>query len=514
MILFDLVSKGEYTGPFSLRLYGHLDISELISVNISDSDMIGITDDDDSIVGYVKGEKIRFILNSLKKIPYQSIMDAFDEGVICVSPEGRIFYINDAYSKIIGVSKSRIIGNYIQAIEPGAELVRVLSTKETVIKKNVKIKSVNKNVSVFINPLFIGKNFVGAYSVFKDITEVTNLNQKVERISGVINNYALEFEAANAQGNLKIVGADPIYKQVLDRAKIVGRTDATVLITGENGVGKEVIAKLIYACSNRKDKPFVTVNCAAIPESLIESELFGYEKGSFTGADQSGKIGKFEMADEGTIFLDEIGDMPLQMQAKLLRVLENGEIEKIGRNSTTPVNVRVIAATNQSLEDLIEEKKFRKDLYYRLNVVNIRIPPLRERGHDAMLLADFFINNYNKKYNRNITMTEEVGRYVSEYNWPGNVRELQNFIESKVIMANGDKIEMDSIQPITGDDDSIKRPIHEMGEKTFEEKMLLCEEMIISDALNRHNGNRVKAIDELGISPRTFYRKMAKIKNL
>ncbi len=516
MVISDIMTKK----PEDNRTYSVTFSAETVVETISDraaldSDLIGIIDEEGQVIGEVTGEILHFILNGIKILHEQAIMNAFDEGIVCISPKGRIFYVNDAYSSIIGVSKNRIIGRYIQEIEPGAEIIRVIETRKPIINPRVHIKSVDKNVSVKIYPLYRGTEFVGAYSVFKDITEVTQLNKEVKRISDVALSYNKEIEAVQSGKELNIIGESPLFIRAIDRARIVGRTDATVMITGENGAGKEKFAKLIHSCSERRDKQFITVNCAAIPENLIESELFGYEKGSFTGADPKGKIGKFEMADHGTIFLDEIGDMPMHMQAKLLRVLENGEIEKIGRAANIPVDVRVIAATNQPVEDLVEAGRFRKDLYYRLNVIHIEVPPLRRRGHDAMILANHFIHIYGEKYNKQLTLSEEAGRYIEKYNWPGNVRELQNFIEAKVIMAEGDKIELDAEYQRENSSSAkkMKAMADDNSEKTFHEQVREFEHWLIEETLENCGGNREKAIKKLGMNKRTFYRKLAKMQD-
>lgn len=236
------------------------------------------------------------------------------------------------------------------------------------------------------------------------------------------------------------ISADEKYQEILKKAEIAARTDATILIRGENGSGKEVLANFIHGNSSRAHKKMVVVNCAAIPEQLIESELFGYEEGSFTGAKKGGKTGKFELADGGTLFLDEIGDMPYSMQAKLLRVLQEGEIEKIGRQKSIPVDVRVIAATNQPLEQLIEEKRFRMDLFYRLNVISFQIPSLCERKKDVTALSSRFLQMFNERYGKKLTLGREAEQALLQYRWPGNVRELRNCMESTVIVCRKEEI--------------------------------------------------------------------------
>jgi transcriptional regulator with GAF, ATPase, and Fis domain len=227
----------------------------------------------------------------------------------------------------------------------------------------------------------------------------------------------------------------------------VSSTDATVLVLGESGTGKELLARAVHNISNRSDRPLVKVNCSALPANLIESELFGHEKGSFTGA-TSRKIGRFELADGGTIFLDEIGDLPLELQPKILRVLQEGEFERIGNAKTIKVNVRIIAATNRNLDQEIKNGNFREDLYYRLNVFPINIPPLRERKEDTSLLINYFVNKYSRKVGKKIeTISQNMIEKLTEYNWPGNVRELENIIERAVITNEGSKLNLNDVLP-------------------------------------------------------------------
>jgi transcriptional regulator with PAS, ATPase and Fis domain len=289
-----------------------------------------------------------------------------------------------------------------------------------------------------------------------------------------------------------------------------------VLLRGENGTGKEIIANVINRHCVRKDKPFITVNCSAIPESLIESELFGYEEGSFSGASKGGKMGKFQLADGGTLFMDEIGDMPFQMQAKLLRVLQEGEIEKIGRQNNIPIDVRVIAATNKPLEQMVKEGTFREDLYYRLNVISIHIPALRERGNDILLLTDYFLEKYCKKYERNLKVDRAVYQIFLAYDWPGNVRELQNTIESAVVLCDNDLITIDdltenistkNIQVIGAKLFNSKRDVMQFN--TLKEEVENFEKDVILQTINYHDGDKRKAMELLGLSKRTFYRKIA-----
>ncbi len=307
-------------------------------------------------------------------------------------------------------------------------------------------------------PIKVGGDIVGVLSIFKTFSSKESIERGIEtlmilgtligmfyKLNERIREERLEWEEERKilREELKktynihgIVGQSDAILNLVEVVKKVATTDSTVLITGESGTGKSLIAKAIHFLSHRKDRPFITINCAAIPETLLEAELFGYEKGAFTGA-HSSKKGKFELANGGTIFLDEIGDMPPSLQAKILRVLQDREIERLGSEKTVKVDVRVIAATNRDLHTLVQEGKFREDLYYRLNVVPIHVPSLRERREDIPLLVEHFLQSYNTRYGKSVKISPDAMEALIEYNWPGNIRELENTIERLVVMNDG-----------------------------------------------------------------------------
>ncbi|MFC3158513.1 sigma-54-dependent transcriptional regulator [Chryseobacterium arachidis] len=302
-----------------------------------------------------------------------------------------------------------------------------------------------------------------------------------------------------------IIGKSKVLKDVVEKIQIVAPTDTSVLVVGESGTGKEKVAHSVHELSDRKDKPIVVVNCAALPHSLIESELFGHEKGSFTGANTQ-RIGKFEQASGGTIFLDEIGELPLDSQVKLLRVLQEKEIERLGGNKTIKVNVRIVAATNRSLEKEVAEGRFRLDLYYRLNVFPIELPPLRERKEDIELLANFFLNKYAAASRRNITaISKNALEQLLNYHWPGNIRELEHLIERSVLLAKSSEIEHFELPK------TIEKPSENPGQLKSMEEM---ERDHILNALQSCNG-KVSGIggaaELLKIQPQTLYSKMKKL---
>jgi two-component system nitrogen regulation response regulator GlnG len=316
-------------------------------------------------------------------------------------------------------------------------------------------------------------------------------------------------------------------QEVFKKIGLVSASDATVLITGESGTGKELVARAIYQNSSRREKPFLAINCAAIPENLLESELFGHEKGAFTSA-MSQRIGKFEQCDGGTLFLDEVGDLPMPVQTKLLRVLQEGEFQRVGGNQTIKVNVRVLAATNQNLEEQIEEKKFREDLYYRLNVLRIHLPPLRERKEDIPLLVRYFLKRIAAR--QGLAKAKQISdpalKLLTDYGWPGNVRELENNVQRATVHASGDiilpkDIEWHAISTERRDEGAPGRASLEAAMETLfnqaltdkEFKLLAnMERYMIARALSKTGGNQVQAAKLLGITRATLRKRIEKFK--
>ncbi|MCR4292010.1 MAG: sigma-54 dependent transcriptional regulator [Candidatus Kuenenia sp.] len=331
------------------------------------------------------------------------------------------------------------------------------------------------------------------------------INKLVEKQNLVRNNILLQKQLDEKYGLTGIIGNSASMQKVLTLVNQISGTNATVLITGESGTGKELIAKTIHNNSLRKHNPLVILNSAAIPENILESELFGHEKGSFTGALYQRK-GKFEYAHRGTFFLDEIGDMPLSAQAKLLRVLEDGVITRIGSNASIEVDVRLIAATNQELGNLIKEGKFREDLYFRLNVIRIKLPPLRERLEDIPLLIDAFIREFSRLYSKEILqITPEARKILLRYQWPGNIRELKNCIESMVVITMKKYLDVEDLPDhIEKKSDEMPASHGLMAGMTMED----AEIELIKCTLASVGGNREEAARMLGIGERTLYRKL------
>lgn len=559
LMLRDLMNPNMAAKPASLTLPGCLylqdvDPGELIGTV---SEYVRITGEDGRIVGAVKTERLCYLIEKQRDAEFLQILDALDVGIVAIDRDSRIFYVNPAYAKILGVEMAKILGRYMSVIEPDAALLQVLKTgKPRHIDKQL-IHSVGTFVSASMYPLLNAsgrdsgdgeageagetgaREIQGAFSIFTDITQLNMLHNEVRRISQVAEEYNRQIEAKKLLDAKCVIGESKSWMDCIDKALKVAHTDAMVLLRGENGSGKEIVADIIRENSARKNKPFITVNCSAIPESLIESELFGYEEGAFTGASKGGKLGKFQLADGGTLFLDEIGDMPFHMQAKLLRALQEGEVEKVGRQENVPVDVRVIAATNKPLEDMVRAGTFREDLYYRLNVITITLPPLRQRGNDVLLLADHFLQQYNQKYHRAAAMDRSVLQALLNHSWPGNVRELKHTVESAVVLCDGDLIRIKDLPAAlqqTSDETAAENLLskdvrqetsgaaggtaertaadssagYQMRCATLKEEVEAFERQVIADVLAQCGGNRQQAMKRLGLPKRTFYRKIAK----
>lgn len=312
------------------------------------------------------------------------------------------------------------------------------------------------------------------------------------------------------KSKVEFISADSRVKKLLETAKQTANSDSTTLITGESGTGKDVLAKIIHQSSNRSAHPLISVNCGAIPENLIESELFGYERGAFTGANREGSIGKFELANNGILFLDEVGEMPLTAQTRLLRVLQEKTIQRIGGKDDIAINVKIICATNQNLQHLIQEKKFREDLYYRIHVIPLHIPPLRERKNDIQLLSEHFLNQFNHKFSKEIIINNNVLDILKTYLWPGNVRELKNFFEYLTNIKMSGEIDESDIPPSM-------RHIPEMkteSSRSLKSMLKIQESQLLHSLISTtYSANEKKQLaNQLGISVSSLYRKIAEYK--
>lgn len=438
---------------------------------------------------------------------FRQIMDSIDDVVMVIDCDTRIVYVNKAYERTFHRKTEQIIGVKLGELEGETTAITAMRTGKPVIHQLEYLKSVKMDAVGLSFPIFYGEEIVGGISVFNNTSKYVELVSKLQRTKEM-NQYLQDQinDPAITQWSREFITMNPHMKQVLGLAIKVARSEATVLIRGESGTGKEVMAKIIHHNSPKANGPFVKVNCAAIPDNLLESELFGYAGGAFTGARKEGKPGKFEMAQGGTIFLDEIGDMDMNMQVKLLRVIQEKEVERIGGNKTIPLDVRIVAATNQNLEELIKEGKFRQDLYYRLNVIEIRILPLRQRKEDIPILVHHLVKKISGE---NLNVTPRVMKCLNDYDWPGNVRELQNVIEHACIMKNGNIIDPYSLPQYMQSSEVIQEDRSEKLTYNLKEMTAILEKDLILEALKKYS-NKSRAIKELGISRSSFYEKIKK----
>lgn len=441
------------------------------------------------------------------------IFESSYDGIILSDENGRIFKANKSMERVSGgIKVSEIIGKTAKELEEEGIIVsqskKVLGKNPYVIRQNIKtgVELLVTSTKAYDDD----GNFMFYVANIRDITELNRLKQEMEEARGLKDRYYQELQQLREQMLLPdhFVFKSEKMKHVYERVLKVAKTDTNVLLTGPSGVGKEVVAKIIHKTSKRKDGPFIQINCGAIPETLLESELFGYDKGAFTGASRQGKLGLLEMGNNGSVLLDEIGDLPLSLQVKLLRVIQEQLIYRVG--STTPIklNVRIIAATNRDLESMVKEGTFREDLYYRLNVIPIRIPPLRERKEDILPLALHFLKRYNKKHGTNKILSPGVCNVLEAYDWPGNVRELENLIERMIVIADEKTLTVEHlpghIKKRAGEKTAVFSVPSVMTLKEAREK---AEREAIMQALQRFGSAR-KAAKALGVNHSTITRKI------
>lgn len=461
----------------------------------------------------------------------QSIIESCHDGVYIADAKGYYVTANEAFERITGINRKEMANKHtLYMLEKNwittAVNLEVLKDhrSRTKLIRYPNGKEILVTASVVLNN---NNEVIGVVSTLRDLTELNKMHEELLQQQVLVEEYRkwVDFLQDKLTSNTSdFIVRSTEGKRVLAFAEKVARTDATVLITGESGVGKEVIAKYIHERSERgKTGSFTKVDCAALPATLLESELFGYEKGAFTNARKEGKPGMFEVANRGTLFLDEIGELPLDLQAKILNAVQNREIKRIGGLSPISVDVRIISATNRNLEDMVRERKFREDLYYRLNVIPLYIPPLRERKEDIVPLINYYLNHYNKLYNLSKYLSREVLDLMVDYDWPGNVRSLRNTIERLVVMSSNDLIvihdlpeEIKNFKPSAGASEKTKtRYNYEGPEEKVQrvgnlKKMLeMREKELIEIALQIH-GNLTAAAHDLGIDLSTLTRKNRK----
>lgn len=447
----------------------------------------------------------------LRPEDWERIVDILPDGIYVTNARGLTIKVNAAYEHMTGLSARQLVGRYIadivkEGILSNSITQRVIDKGSEVTAEQTTAKG--KRLALHGIPIYKSGSIILVVTIVKDITVINELGKELDHSRQIVNQYKSRLN--ELEGSPRFVAESPQFQAAVALAHKVAEVDSTVLILGESGTGKEVLAREIYQKSYRRDQPFLKINCGAIPDNLLESELFGYEEGAFTGAKKGGKPGKFQLANHGTLFLDEIGDMPLPLQVKILRALQEREIEKVGGGAPMPVDVRVISATRQDLPQMMAEGSFREDLYYRLAVINMETVPLRERPGDILLHANYYLDELNKKYKTKIILSDPVKCCLRQYNWPGNVRELQNVITGAYASCDNLMVEpADLPAKITAlhkYDPGLRRQSSRLADT-----MDAYESAVIREALCRNGQNVKAAAEELGVERSLLYKKMKRL---
>ncbi|MDQ0412230.1 sigma 54-interacting transcriptional regulator [Mesobacillus subterraneus] len=437
----------------------------------------------------------------------ESIIEFSTDGIYVVNKDGETLLVNSAYENITGFQREELIGNHMANLmekgyfDKSVSLLVLEKKKQISILQNIGGR---KEVIVTGSPVFDASGDIQmVVTSVRDITQLNELKKELKKAKSFSeisqNRYSYSMQGIDE----RIVFTSREMKGIISKVRQVAAFPTSILLAGPSGTGKEVIANLIHHESNRKDKPFIKINCGAIPEHLLESELFGYEKGAFTGARLEGKIGLLELADHGTVLLDEVGELPLSLQVKLLRVLQEKQIQRVGSSKIKQLNIRIISATNRDLKELVEQGRFREDLYYRLQVVELNIPPLRERPEDIEVLVEHFFTHFCRLYNIEKLLSDETKAILQSYHWPGNVRELKNLAESMVVSVPSFKIDPEDLPPhfhkFASPDTSLN----------LKQRVEQYEKRLILDALQKHSSIR-KAAENLGVDHSTIVKKLKK----
>jgi PAS domain S-box-containing protein len=447
----------------------------------------------------------------------EAIIENAYDGLYITDGDANTIMINKAYERITGIKRGEVLGKNMRELVASGAIDRSVSLE--VIEKRSPVTIMQelrngKKLLVTGTPVFdMAKMEIKlVVTNVRDITELIELKDKLHETTLEANRYLAELDKIKTlqQQQTKFATKNKRMIEILETAIKASQFDSNILITGESGVGKGLMAKLIHESSGRKESPFVIINCAGIPEDLFESELFGYEPGAFSGASVKGKKGLLEVADKGTVFLDEIGDMSLRLQAKLLRVIEEKEMNRLGSTKTIKLNVRIIAATNQNIDALIESKRFRQDLFFRINTISIVIPPLRERTEDVIPLVQHFTQRINERYGMKKYFSTEAVQLLMSYTFPGNVRELSNIVEQAFLISKSEIVSVDDLPFQIRNIVDTQSLMLDGGDKTYNEIVDLMEYRIIKNAVEKY-GSTHKAAKNLKISQSTIVRKMKRL---
>ncbi|MEI2337837.1 sigma-54 interaction domain-containing protein [Priestia megaterium] len=475
---------------------------------MSELELVSVLIMDDYITEYEKYKSESMDLKAIFETSYD---------VMYVSDgEGNTIRASSGCLELWGKKENELIGRNVIDLEK--EGIYTPSITRLVLEQKKKVSAIQttkegRRLMVVGTPI---KNEQGevirVINASRDITEVSQMQSEISEMKRLIAGYKQELMELKKDKTekVKLISYSKKMEKTLELTRRVANVDSTVLILGESGVGKEMVANLIHETSDRKNSPFIKVNCGAIPENLLESELFGYEGGAFTGAKKEGKMGLFELANKGTLFLDEIAEMPLALQVKLLRVLQEREVMRVGGVKPVAVNVRIIAATNRNLHEDVQKGNFREDLYYRLNVIPLSILPLRERREDILPLASYFIKQFNQKYLTKKTLSAETAEAFELYNWPGNVRELQNIVERLIVMSDGDEIQHLHLPEEITNLSSNKDKVQVLDILPLKECMEMAEKQLLRLAKQKYSST-VKIADALQVNQSTISRKLQKL---
>lgn len=506
----------------------------LAGLGVSDLPTLVIVDEQGTPTGMVEPYQLMtafVVLTQNQSALLRTLMDTMSEAVTIVDSRNVVQHWNRAAETIYEIDHARVVGTSLDE-HFASESIRLLDAlrQGTSVQRVYHIPRPDSHVLINAAPIRREGEIIGAISIEQDITELVRLNEELAHTTAHLHNLQQEMSRFQAADDpfYAIKGHSASIQSAIGSAKKVAQTDATVLIYGESGVGKELFAQAIHQASRRHEKPFIAINCGAIPAALFESELFGYQGGAFTGAEKKGKPGKLELAHGGTLFLDEIGELPLELQVKLLRALQERQFYRVGGTEPITVNTRIVAATNRQLEQMVADGRFREDLYYRLNVFSLEIPPLRERREDLPELVQIFIHEYSVAHDQSVPrISPEVMQALFEYTWPGNIRQLRNVIERLSILQENGVILPEHLPsvirshtepthvslhtpmggtyaPPTTTPPSIIRPSIAYPSSPANEK-----ERIVA-ALERTYGNKKAAAELLGVSRGTLYNKMKK----
>jgi PAS domain S-box-containing protein len=442
-----------------------------------------------------------------------TIINSIQDAISVVDENGNGILFNKAYCKLTGLRETDVLNKpaSVDIAEGESVHMKVLETGQPIKRVPMKVGPYKRHVLVSCAPLIINDKIRGSVGIIHDVSEIRALMEELQRTKQKVRQLESKYSFED------IIGESPALRHAIELAKVGAVTPANVLLRGECGTGKELFAHAIHDASPRRETQFIRVNCSALPENLLESELFGYTEGAFTGARKRGKKGIFEEASGGTIFLDEIGSMELSLQAKMLRVLQEGEIVRIGEARPIPVDVRIIAATNADLEALIHAGRFRKDLYYRLNVFPIYIPALAERKGDISLLAQYYLNRMGQDYNRlGASISAAAAAVLEDHDWPGNVRELKNVTARSLINLGRDETVVEprhlmfSFKNGPGPADTADKPACAYNGESLAQLQEKWERAVLWEALQAAGGNKTEAARNLKISIRSLYNKLEK----